>query len=217
MEKYPDYETYRALYARYHQRGVEDLLGRLKPLENMSVMDLCAGDGRLTLKMLESGARSVLIVDAEAEMVPSILYQHRQVRVTINEIHHALIEVITSGEFFDRIVCQQAVNYWLDQDTARSVAATLNHGGIFVFNTFTNKPSETPRVLQYEFEEHMFVEVSWLADGFVHHVQIRDGMEPHQTSFRWLSTERFRELLFPYFEINEERREKTSLYWCQKK
>lgn len=215
--KYPDYETYRALYARYHNRGVESLLRQLQPVAGMSVVDLCGGDGRLTFKALESGAHHVLFVDAEPKMVPSTLYQHKQVSVVINEVRLALANVINSNEQFDRIVCQQAVNYWMNEDTAKMVAMALEPRGIFAFNTFNQKPPVKPRVLEYELQGNFFVEVSWLVGDEVHHLQIRDGLEPHHTVFFWLSPERLQEFLEPYFVINEERQEKTSLYRCEKK
>jgi SAM-dependent methyltransferase len=217
MEKYPGYKTYQALYARYHDKGVADLLRLLEPLEDMSVADLCAGDGRLTFMMLASGVQSVFFVDAESEMVPPSLGEHKQVQVMISEVHFALDEAILRGNFFDRIVCQQAINYWLDEESAQSVARALKSSGIFAFNTFNQQPSLKPRVLQYELGGHSFVEVSWLVGDEVHHLQARDGLEPHHTVFRWLSPERLRELLEPYFAISEKRHEKTSLYRCEKK
>lgn len=216
-EEYPDHETYRALYARYYNRGAADLLRLLEPLEGMSVMDLCGGDGCLTSKMLASGARSVFLVDKEPKMVPSALWRHKRIRVAIMEVQSALSDVIMRGELLDRIVCQQAVNYWLDENTARALSLALRPGGVFVFNTFNQRPPETPRVLQYELDGHAFVEISWLMEGDVHHLQVRDGMKPHHTSFRWISPERFRVLLDPCFNISEERKEKTSLYRCEKK
>ena len=97
------------------------------------------------------------------------------------------------------------------------VADVMAPGGVFAFNTFNRKPSEKPRVLQYELEGHSFVEVSWLVGDIVHHLQAREGMVPHQTSFRWFSPESLREMLKPYFVVIEIRHEKTSLYRCEKR
>lgn len=217
MGQYPDYETYRALYARYYIREVTDLLHLLEPLNGMSTMDLCGGDGRLTLKMITSGAQSVLFVDAEPKMVPPALWQHKRVRVVIKEVCSVLFDAIMRNESFDRIACQQAVNYWLNESTAQSVALALKPGGVFAFNTFNQKPPEKPRVMQYELDGHAFVEVSWLVGDTVHHLQVRDGMKPHYTSFQWLSPKRLRKLLKPHFIVNEEKRKRTSLYRCKKK
>jgi len=217
MGTYPDYKTYRALYARYHQRGVEKLLHLLRPLDGMGVVDLCGGDGRLTSRMLASGAESVLFVDAEPAMIPPMIRRHKRVHVEMTEVRTALSDALARGDRFDRIVCQQAVNYWLDKDTAASVARLLRPGGIFAFNTFNQCPPEIPRILQYELDGHAFVEVSWLVGADVHHLQVRDGMEPHHTVFQWLSPEHLYTLLAPHFFVYEEGDEKTSLYRCERK
>ncbi len=217
MERYPTYETYRALYARYHGKGVTDLLQPLAPLEGANVIDLCGGDGRLTFKMIEAGARSILFVDAEARMVPSELRRLGQVQVQIKDVRRALSDAFARGKTYDRAVCQQAVNYWLDGETARLLAMALRPGGTFVFNTFNEKPSEKPRVLEYDLDGHAFVEVSWLVGDDVHHLQARDGMAPHHTVFKWLSPERLREILGPYFVVSEVRNGKTSLYQCERR
>lgn len=217
MAKYPDYETYRALYARYHNRVVADILQLLEPLEGARVVDLCGGDGRLTSEALVHGAQSVLLVDSEATMIPSLLRGDERITVLIEEVHCLLAGAYQVRATYDRVVCQQAVNYWLDEETAWLIAEILTPGGRFVFNTFNRQPTEKPRVLQYELDGHAFVEVSWLAGVDVHHLQIRDGMLPHHTVFRWLSPERLREMLEPHFIVYEDRREKTSLYRCEKR
>lgn len=216
--KYPDHQTYRELYARYYSgRDVAELLQRLEPLWGMRVLDICGGDGRLALAALEKCARDCELVDAAAPMVPNEVRKHPLITVHIDIVHVALFYMYSRGVSFDRVVCRQAVNYWLDEATAGFVANVLRPGGIFVFNTFNQKPPEKPRVLQYPLDGHEFVEVSWVVGDTVHHVQVRDGMEPHCTAFRWISPEQFRKLLEPYFEIHEEQREKTSLYRCVKK
>lgn len=214
--RYPDYKTYRALYARYYDRGMSKLLQLLEPLNEMDVLDLCGGDGRLTLKALEQGAHSVVLVDAESAMVPTALWQHPKVRVEINPVRPALATLMGRYDQFDRIVCQQAINYWLDDAMVVAVRTLLKPGGIFAFNTFHQKPPEKPRVLEYEHRGHAFVEVSWLEDEIVHHVQVREGLPPHTTTFRWLSPERLREMLTPRFDVNESVEGKTTLVRCVK-
>jgi len=216
--EYPDYKTYKKLYLRYYDgRDVAELLRLLEPLRGTRLLDLCAGEGQLTLKALEEGAREVVVVDAEPAMISPVLRQHQQVRVATMSVHDALNAMHARGESFERIACRQAVNYWLNEETARLSANILTPGGIFAFNTFNQKPSEKPRVLQYELEDHVFVEVSWLVGDTVHHLQVREGMMPHHTSFNWFPPELLREILEPYFVATEERHDKTSLYRCEKK
>ncbi len=216
--EYPDYETYRALYARYYRgRDIGELLRLLDPLEGTRILDLCSGDGRLALIALADGAHEADIVDASPVMIPKDLLMHVRINVHVQEVSGALIALRREGISFDRIGCRQAVNYWLDEVTAEQVAMSLKPGGIFAFNTFNQKPSTIPRALEYEYSGHQFAEVSWLVGDTVLHVQVRDGMESHTTSFAWISPERFRNLLGPYFAITEERDGKTSLYRCEKK
>jgi len=218
MDPYPDYRTYQALYLRYYSgRDVAELLRLLEPLRDTCVLDLCGGDGRLALEALTLGVRETVLVDAEQTMIPPALLQHPKVRVYVKSVHDTLSAMKSRGELFDRIACRQAVNYWLNEQTAELAANVLRHRGIFAFNTFNRKPSEKPRVLQYEIGGHAFVEVSWLIESTVHHLQVRDGMVPHYTSFEWLSPERLHKILGPHFGVVEEKHEKSSLYRCEKK
>jgi SAM-dependent methyltransferase len=216
-QAYPDHERYRELYQRYYDgRDVGELLDLLEPLEGARVLELCGGDGRLSLAALDRGAAHVRLVDAEAAMVPEEARNHPNLRVWITSADGALLT--SEAGTYDRIVCRQAVNYWLDRKIAQRLYHVLKPGGVFAFNTFNQKPPEVPRVLEYELDGHAFVEVSWLVDGTVHHLQVRRGLEPHYTSFTWLSPEALAEILAPpYFEVSCEVRGKTSLYRCVKK
>jgi SAM-dependent methyltransferase len=217
-EQYPDFETYRALYARYyHGRDVGEILQMLDPLQNARVLDLCGGDGRLSLAAIAAGAREVVLVDTSDAMIPPETKDHPQVSIFTYPVDHYLVHAAMHDEVFDGVMCRQGVNYWLDDALTRNVSLVLKPGGVFAFNTFNQRPPENPRVLQYELDGHSFAEVSSLIGDKVHHLQVRDGMKPHYTTFLWLSPERLRELLEPYFVVNEERRGKTSLYRCEKK
>lgn len=216
-QTYPDYKTYRALYARYvNGRDVGELAELLEPLQNTKVLDLCGGEGLLSLAAYERGAKEVHWVDQEPTMISPEFAKSRVLK-RIAGVASTLELFCKRGVVYDRAVCRQAVNYWLDAGSANLLARVLVRGGIFAFNTFNQKPSKEPHIKTYQQDGHMFVEVSWLVGETVRHVQVRDGMEPHSTSFRWISPERFRELLEPYFQVHEDRRDKTSLYKCAKR
>ncbi len=218
MEHYPDYKTYQALYARYYKgRDVAELLQLLDPLKGARVLDLCGGDGSLALSALERGAGDCELIDTAPEMVPNAIRKDSRFRVHVGTVHDVLFYMYSRGDTFERVACRQAVNYWLNESTAGFVANVLSPGGVFAFNTFNQKPSEKPRVLEYEFEGHAFSEVSWLVGDTVHHLQVREGMTPHYTTFMWIAPERLQKMLEPYFSVVEERHEKTSLYRCMKK
>ena len=219
MEKYPDYQTYRALYARYFDggRSVVELLQLLQPLRGVRLLDLCAGEGWVTIAALDEYVREVVLVDQESAMIPADMLDHPQVRVQIMPVRDALLQMHVRSESVDRIVCRQALNYWLNPETAKLAADVLAPRGILAFNTFNERPSEKPYVREYKLGDHSFVEVSWLIGDTVHHVQVREGMAPHHTSFKWLSPRTIRQLLELYFDVDHERRGKTSLYKCMKK
>src|SRR3989344_2417767 len=110
--KYPDYQTYRDLYLRFFQgRDVSELLDLLEPFNGMRVLDLCCGQGQLTLGALDRKAASVVCVDAESKMVPDELRVHAQVTVMEMNVRMALAKLNFYGRVFDRVVCCQAINY----------------------------------------------------------------------------------------------------------
>lgn len=218
MEQYPNYRTYQRLYAKYFfGRDISELLDLLGPLQNKHVLDLCCGEGKLAEEALLRGAASVTLVDQEPRMVSESMYEHPRAKVFTTGVWPALSALRSTRTYFDGIVCRQGVNYWLSDVTAHQVSTILNEAGVFAFNTFNQKPEAKPRVLEYELDDHNFVEVSWLVGNVVHHVQVRDGMEPHHTEFLWLAPETIRGFLEPYFAVTEEIRGKTSIYRCIKK
>ena len=131
----------------------------------------------------------------------------------------------TKFEGADVVFCRQAVNYWLwDDMAARNVARIAKRGsGKFIFNTFNTKPSEEPTVKKYEMgtalstEWSKYVEVSWLVDDICHHVQIREGMAPHVTEFKWIPPEQFQELLEVWFDIETKVDGPSTIYTCTRR
>ncbi len=234
MNEILDVKTYETLYLRYIQsKDFEELLSYLGPLQGMTFLDLCCGNGILTKYAFAKGINKAVMVDivnghltkhAFAEVMDTAVvthigaFDHNAKNCFLNmNVRNALQYFLGIGRSFDRVGCRQAVNYWLDDETAKLLASVMNPKSIFVFNTFNQKPSEKPRMMQYELEGHNFVEVSWLIKDMVHHIQIRDEYEPHHSVFRWIAPEEFRNILTRYFEVEEFIREKTSFYQCTKK
>lgn len=218
MDRYPNAETYRNLYQRFYQgRSTQDLLELGYPIRDKSILDLCGGGGRLSLKALQYGAKRVVLVDSEEAMVRTV---SPAIEVVVSGVEKFLnLTSWRSAEreiYYDRIFCQQAVNYWLDRSCAQIIHQLLSRDGMFIFNTFHNKPSEKPTVKEYEIEGKKFIEVSWLVNNIVHHVQIREGMPSHTTSFNWLSPEYLIEMLSEFFYVEVKKDRNTSLYRCKK-
>lgn len=217
MSKYPDLQTYSALYARYLQKGVADFLQLLPDLKGKQGIDICAGSGRLTKKLIDYGASEVVMLDQESTMIDPKTAILNGVFPYTGKIENTLIDLRGWSTPFDFAVSQQAINYWLNEETAENLAKLLGSNGVFIFNTFNQKPSTHPRVLEYELDGHKFVEVSWLVGNTVHHLQVRDEYEPHHTSFQWISPDRYLEILSPYFHIEMLVTGKTSMYRCVKR
>lgn len=222
MSGYPDCETYKALYKRFYDgRRPEELLDLAGDLKGKVVLDLCAGDGRLSLDALLYGAKKVILIEQERKMLGKTTREVAGKNPSSLNIYFGRLQdylKVTKSSFnCDIVFCQQGVNYWLDNWTALMIANILGKNGVFVFNTFSKKPPEIPIVKEYELEGKKFVEVSWLVGDIVHHVQIREGMEPHTTAFRWLSTTELESILRPYFNFSIQFQNNTSIWCCSKK
>lgn len=215
---YPDKATYRRLYARYlseNGRSVNELLDLAGPsLKGRKVVDLCGGAGELSIEAARRGAEEVVMVDNCPEMADWAELKRHGVFVFSDSVE-SVLESVT--ESVDVIFCRQAVNYWFDEYAAQDVANFLNHGGLFIFNTFNVKP-EDMLAKNYEFQGLQFIEISVMGyDEMVYHVQCREGMPPHVTSFKWIRPGQFEEWLSPYFRVDAMFDGKTTLYKCTKR
>jgi SAM-dependent methyltransferase len=227
FDLYPHHDTYAALYARYFKRGPEALLGTDR-LDGMTVLDLCGGGGRLSVYAARLGAR-VHYVDLERAMIPTKLLSENRISWTCHSAQDALTcykrdkthfgQHVETQFGFDIIACQQGINYWLCDDERWNgdlVAACLKPGGLFIFNTFNTDPGTTPKVKDYEYGGHHFVEVSYRIDDMIYHTQARDGIAPHMTRFRWLSPDSIKEHLEPWFATIEQQDGPTSIWTCKR-
>lgn len=211
---YPDGKLYEILYLRYLKRPPRQLLelAGLRPGER--VLDLCGGTGRLSRAALEMGASQVVLVDRSEKMTRLV---PRGITVHHTSVEEALKTYIKEGILFDVVACQQGVNYWLNEQTARQVASVLDPGGRFVFNTFWRKPGHEPRIREYRLDGRHYVEISYLAGEQVYHVQVCEGLPPHVTHFRWIPREQFEQWLRCDFNILRHTDGTTDIYVAIKK
>lgn len=224
--KYPDINTYQALYAKYLKRPVSDLLDLAGDLQGKVVWDLCCGGGEIAEACFLKHAARVVAVDASFDMIKGFAtrkFNPEKVHCYINDVSTFLGAMDNEELVFetedkpDVVFCRQAVNYWLDEGTVRSLARRMPGGSQFIFNTFNTKPSEKPTVKNYEYEGHSFAEVSWLVGDIVFHTQFRDGMEPHSTKFKWISKEEYFRILGGSYAIEVVEDGHTSLYRCTRR
>ena len=209
---YPDYNTYTKLYGRYLKKGPEKFFAKRSP-EAQNVLDLCAGGGQLSKYALEHGATSVVQVDLARQMLePNFKGLGRTTRIE-TEVEGFLA---ANRVQFDIMVCRQGVNYWFMNVNGENIAKAVKKGGMFVFNTFGNKPSEAPMARTYYHGGIEYKEVSFLFEGRIHHVQAAHGMEPHFTVFDWIDHDEYTKKLAPYFITEEVVDGPSSMWYCWK-
>ena len=211
---YPSYDTYTNLYGRYLKKGPEKFFVKRDP-EGLRVLDLCAGGGQLSQYALDHGAEFVQMVDLEPQML-NLAFKSPDGRagtMTIS-VEMFLRTYYINSQPYDMIVCRQGVNYWFKNVDGEHIAKTLKKGGMFVFNTFGHKPSETPTVREYYHEGVAYKELSYLIDGKIHHVQAATGIPPHFTVFDWIDWREYRQKLSPYFILDEVVEGPSSMWYC---
>lgn len=210
--KYPKYSDYEKMYKRYFDKGVEYFIEKadLKPSDK--VLDICGGNGRLT-KELKQKCSNVSYLDKESDMIPDELKQ-----LGINVYNEDIENFVNhSKDKYTKVFCEQAVNYWLLNIDIKKFSNIFDKNGLFIFNTFSNKPSFKPMLKEYVIEDTNYLEISYLVNNKVEHIQIREGFPPHFTEFDWISKEQYIELLSPYFDLELIDDGKSSLYICKRK
>lgn len=211
--KYPRFDVYEKIYKRYFSKGVDYLVNEGNISHEDKVLDLCGGNGRLTRK-LTTLTDDVTYVDQEKDMIPNDLKD-----LGVNVINMSVQEFINNNNKikFNKVFCEQAVNYWLLHIDVEKFSKIVTKNGLFIFNTFSSKPSEKPMVKEYLIDNISYLEISYLVDKQVYHVQIREGFEPHFTVFDWISEDEYKRLLSPYFDIKVIDNGKSALYICRRK
>lgn len=210
--KYPKYTDYEKMYKRYFDKGVGYLIDKADLKRDDKVLDICGGNGRLTRELLKR-CNDVSYLDREADMIPEDL-EKLGVRVYNEDVETF---VNHSQEKYNKVFCEQAINYWLLNINIEQFSNIFLPNGLFIFNTFSNMPTKTPMIKQYTIDGINYFEISYLVDNKVEHIQIREGYSPHFTEFDWISQEQYRELLSPYFDIELFDNGKSSLYKCKRK
>ncbi len=211
---YPDYNTYQKLYGRYLKKGPELFFTKVDPY-GKTVLDLCSGGGQLSQYALECGAKFVQMVDLEGRMLnPTFQPPPGSAELALSSVESYLNY---HPKEFDIVTCRQGVNYWFKNVSGESIAKMVKKDGDFIFNTFGNKPSETPTMREYYHDGLAYKELSYLIDGKIHHVQAATGIPPHFTVFDWIDRGEYTEKLKPYFICEEEVNGPSSIWHCMRK
>lgn len=182
---------YDKLYAKYLDNPRRLLVAPDPPVvlgKETRMLDLCSGSGAVVKAAIEMGVdpgRILVVEESKAmtlDMPGEVRMLHEPVtrRLTFDKIEHI------RRSPFDLITCRQAVNYWWHPEIVARVASLLAEDGCFVFNTFNTAPAEVPQTKQYVHDGAQFAEIAYRIGDVVHHVQAREGMPMHLTTFLWI-------------------------------
>ena len=228
-------EEYQVLYARFLGRDGEDLLERAGLQEGDTVIDLCSGPlTRVSLAALSMGADEVWAIDENIQMNQSPMANLEGANICVMQAIGFL--ACYSHVSADVIACQQGINYllkpevWTAKFSGRDgttynnqflnfVKARMGVGGKFVFNTFYKCPPMTPTTITYHIQGLEYKELFYRDSktDIIYHLQAVEGMEPHLTSFSWLSHPYLQIILNSVFDKVEVIPEgRTHIYICHK-
>ena len=218
--------------------SADQLLDEARFEAGNTVYDLCAGVLlRATRAAWTRGAKTVVAVDSlfsathgDHEFVPygfednprgtwEFLDQDQKelenkVYIDPHEVQYSVLQRSYLGQKFDVVICQQGINYWfIDELSIKYLVECMAPGGRFVFNTFYKPPSTYPDWKTYYIDGKIFGEAFYMVDGMVHHLQMREGIAPHYTIFKWLPRESFH-VLHKYFLVSRITEGNTDIYCC---
>lgn len=210
--KYPKYYIYEKLYRRYFLKGVGYFIREADLTSDDRVLDICGGNGRLTKELIKVSS-DVSYLDKEKDMIPLEL---KKLGV---KVYNDLVEnfIDNTNKKYTKVFCEQAINYWLLNIDINKFSNLFENNALFIFNTFSNKPSNKPMIKEYILDDRSYLEISYLIDNKVQHIQVCEGYEPHFTVFDWISKEQYKKLLSPYFDIEIKDDGKSSLYICKRR
>ena len=210
--KYPKYYIYEKLYRRYFLYCVDYFIKEANLTSHDKVLDICGGNGRLTKELIKF-SDNVSYLDKEKDMIPLDLEQ-LGIKVYNDSVENF---IDTTNEKYTKVFCEQAINYWLLNIDIKKFSSLFEKGGLFIFNTFSNKPSNKPMIKEYTLDDKSYLEISYLMDNKVQHIQVCEGYEPHFTIFDCISKAQYEKLLSPYFDIEIKDDGKSSLYICKRR
>lgn len=189
-------EDYERLYAKYLEHPRRLLVAPDPPVildERTRLLDLCSGSGAVVKAAMEMGVAPENIVAVEESRSMSFeLHRHGPINVVHGHLEYlGLYDKLTERGPYDLITCRQAVNYWWHIQIVERIVGLLRKNGCFVFNTFNTAPAEVPQTKQYIHDGAQFAEIAYRVGSTVHHVQAREGMPMHLTTFQWIDPYRF--------------------------
>ena len=142
--KYPKYYIYEELYKRYFLKGFNYFIKEANLTSKDKILDICGGNGRLSKELIKF-SNNVSYLDKEKDMIPLDLEQ-LGIKVYNDSIENF---ANNSTEKYTKVFCEQAINYWLLNIDIKKFSSLFEKDGLFIFNTFSNKPSNKPMIKKY--------------------------------------------------------------------
>jgi SAM-dependent methyltransferase len=220
-----DADTYDKLYQRFISDSKTTRLAEAADFKGKPVIDLCAGSGRLSRKLIELGAKSVVAVDTNPhvlDLAGVLDFRILPYNTTVEDFAQGVSTspmMLREAIRGDVIYCQQAINYWFSWGTVSNLANNcLTPDGEFCFNTFNRKPSYKPQTKVYGYDK--YCETWYLVKErnheMVYHLQCCEGIAPHFTKFRWIEEKEFNDVLQGIFKNVYEIRDGDTSIWLAK-
>jgi SAM-dependent methyltransferase len=206
IEHYPEGKDYEIMYKKYFHRSPLELINLVEINPEDNIADLCSGTGRLAKELLKFDCFVTCVDISTKMMLPGLYAKVFKLQMGIETF------LQWCQEKYHGMFCQQAVNYWLNAETAKWLAKRIVPGGFFVFNTFIDCPPAQPSTREYTIDGKKYLEIVYHIDGIVHHVQCCEGYAPHVTKFAYISPKQFRQWLEPYFKLDEYLEGKTAIW-----
>jgi len=194
-------DEYDRMYARFLKRPVDDLLLAAGPISGKIMVDLCAGGLRASVRAKELGAKFVLAVDISRKMMSRAKkMENAPDRCVVSDLTRCSKTnfFLGTGEF-DLAICQQAVNYWWNEDAVERISKGLKDTGSFVFNTFIQRPGDAPSRYEYQIDGRRYSEEVWMVGDKIVHLQ-KCGADTHKSTFQWIPPQSFMLTLHEHFE-----------------
>lgn len=213
---YLSLENYKTLYAKYlppYGRPYADLLDF--DLSGKTVIDLCGGSGELLLEAKKLGAKKLILVEGDNNMVDTIITKKNNITVLYDDVEDFLRVPKTNNWKADLIVCRQSINYWLTPELIPFIISSLLEGGKFVFNTFNKPPSKVPSIKSYELNGLHYVESNQLIEDMVWYIQMCEHLIPHVHSFKWITPDEYKKWLNLFKSHNIKTFGNTDIHVCK--
>lgn len=211
-----DYKSLKVIYAESLYRDPKELLGLasamfVQGLSDVTLLDLCCDGGILAEEARKLYVDKIIHVEEKPEMA-SHLTSDETLDVRCMGITSCLKSL--QDKSVEVIFGQWNIGSWLNEETVIDLQRVLASYGSFIFRVQNTKPHETPLPMIYSLNGRKYSKTAWSVGDTVYCTYSVQGYAPCFYEFKWMSSEQYRELLSPYFVVEEFKKADNSLYRC---